>query len=314
MAAVPAAGLGRLLLRAAATRGGAGRLTLPGLRRARPLPLCLLLLLLPLAGGQMPADPNPPLPAALAALAGDASTLHGYAVWNESAPVTGWGFGPAALADRTNATAVIFWSGGLVDSRAYAPLAAAAAGDGFNATVYLLDFPTGFPDSALAAVEAVLRRPEHSAFVFAGHSMGGIMAAQAALQASARGWLPAGAALGVAFLASYPDPRDTAGIAAAAGNGTLAVAFVNASNDGVLNTTNLRAAVEACEDALPTGGGGTLLSTVEGGNHRGFGSYEVVWELRPDGNATISRHEQQAQALDYLALAGLLPGPPAATG
>ena len=62
------------------------------------------------------------------------------------------------------------------------------------------------------------------------------------------------------------------------------------------------------------GGGGTLLSTVEGGNHRGFGSYEVVWELRPDGNATLSRHEQQAQTLDYLALAGLLPGPPAATG
>ena len=284
----------------------------PGRRRAPPLTLGLLLLLgLPLlAAGR---DPNPPLPAALAALAGRASTAHGYAVWNESAPVPGWGFGPARA--NATATAVIFWSGGLVDSRAYAPLAAAAAGDGFNATVYLLDFPTGFPDPALAAVEAVLRRPEHRAFVLAGHSMGGIMAAQAALQASARGWLPAGAELGVAFLASYPDPRDLAGIAGAAGNGTLAVAFVNASNDGVLNATNLRAAVEACEEALVDGGGGgTLLSTVEGGNHRGFGSYEVVWELRPDGNATLSRHEQQAQTLDYLALAGLLPGPPAATG
>jgi hypothetical protein len=211
-------------------------------------------------------------------------------------------------------TSLVFWGGGLVESDAYAPLMRAAV-QGFGVRVaHLLDSPGGVPGPAVEAARTLIERDraggEIGQWVFAGHSMGSVMAAKAALSGDL-GTAPGEVSL--AFLGGYPAPDDLPELTAAVDDGNLTVAFVSASEDGIINRTNL-AAAEAALGGEDEGGATAISLEIPGGNHAGFGSYKVNFELRPDGQASLLPDEQQDAALEALAVLGLLPGRPGMTG
>ena len=211
-------------------------------------------------------------------------------------------------------TSLVFWGGGLVESDAYAPLMRAAV-QGFGVRVaHLLDSPGGIPQPAVEAARALIDRErtggEIGQWIFAGHSMGSVMATKAALSDDL-GAAPGEVAL--AFLGGYPAPDDQPALAAAVDAGNLTVAFVTASEDGIINATNL-AAAEAALRGEDESGAETISFEIPGGNHAGFGNYRVDFELRPDGQASIPPEEQQDAALEALAVLGLIPGRPGMAG
>ena len=94
-----------------------------------------------------------------------------------------------------------------------------------------------------------------------------------------------------------PAPDDLPVLTAAVDDGNLTVAFVSASEDGIINRTNL-AAAEAALGGEDEGGAAAISLEIPGGNHAGFGSYKVNFELRPDGQAALLPEEQQDAALE----------------
>jgi hypothetical protein len=178
-------------------------------------------------------------------------------------------FSPDEPAD----SGVILYPGGLVDAKAYAPAARAIAEAGHLAVIVPMPFNLAVlaPDSADAVVAA---HPEIERWVIGGHSLGGAMAAQ---YADGHPDVIDGLVLWGAY---PPDGTDLS-------DADLAVTSVYASEDG-LSTV---AEVEASAARLPTD---TRFVRIEGGNHAGFGWYGPQ---NGDGEATISREEQQDQTI-----------------
>ena len=208
--------------------------------------------------------PARPMPEALAALQSDAQVT----VTNEG----GWiDFSPAGSDPQT---ALIFYPGGRVDYRAYAPQARAIAAEGTR--VLLVRMPLNlavFAPGAAADVMAAYPQVQH--WVIGGHSLGGAMAANFVYQNP-------GAVEGLIFLAAYP-----------AGNNSLAdqdvqVVSIYASNDGLATLDK----IDASRALLPAD---TQWVEIEGGNHAQFGWYGPQ---NGDGSSSISREEQQRQAVD----------------
>jgi hypothetical protein len=90
----------------------------------------------------------------------------------------------------------IFYPGGRVDYRSYAPLAASLAAKGWPSAIVPmpLDLAVLGPDKAHDVIKA---HPEITRWVIGGHSLGGPMAAQFAAQNTS-------SISGIVFLASYP--------------------------------------------------------------------------------------------------------------
>jgi len=171
-------------------------------------------------------------------------------------------------------SAFIFYPGGHVDYRSYAPIARQIAGRGYMVSIVkmplsLAVFGINKADEVMAAF------PEVRHWVIGGHSLGGAMAASYARNHAAK-------VQGVVFWASYPPNNDDLSKTDLKGLSTFG------SNDKVLNMDNLNATLTL----LPPG---TIREVIEGGNHSQFGNYGP----QPgDGLATISAKEQQTQATD----------------
>ena len=178
-------------------------------------------------------------------------------------------FTPAEPSD----TGFIFYPGGRVSAEAYAPPVRAIAEAGHLAVVPSMPFGLAVfdPDAADAIIEA---HPEIERWVIGGHSLGGVMAADYALDHDP--------AEGLALWASYPaDGTDLSG-------SDVAVTSIYASEDGLTTLED----IEASRTQLPPD---TVFVEIEGGNHAGFGWYG---EQEGDGLATISREAQQAQVVE----------------
>jgi len=186
----------------------------------------------------------------------------------------GWLFVPAAgSAEATSG--LIFYPGGHVDARSYAPYARAVAERGY--AVAIAKMPLSLAVLNPNAADDVLSMPEVASvrqWGIGGHSLGGVMAARyAAAHPQQIG--------GLVLLASYAD--SSADLSAA----PLSVASVTGSNDGVLN----RSAWEAAKVLLPTE---AEYVSIVGGNHAQFGDYGP----QPGDNpATISAEEQRTQTV-----------------
>jgi dienelactone hydrolase len=203
-----------------------------------------------------------PMPEALAALQSDA------VVRVEQAEAGWWVFTPgeAAPGDAPPDTGLIFYPGGLVDARAYAPMARRIAEAGYVVVIPTMPLNLAVLDYA-AAARVLEAYPDITSWAIGGHSLGGSMAARFAYDNPF-------ALQGLVLVASYPD-RDLSGR-------LLAVTSIYGSSDGLATP----AQVENSAAQLPVD---TVFVRIEGGNHAQFGYYG---EQARDNPATISREAQ----------------------
>lgn len=226
--------------------------------------ILLLVLVIAVAGFSFWALNIPdPMPEALAALESDDNVT-------VTADDGDWYWFTPAEAPPT--TALIFYPGGKVDYRAYAPMAHAIATEGYAVAIprvrlNLAILEIGAADPIIAAY------PNIENWVFGGHSLGG---STAAFYADST---PDNVA-GLFFVGSYPSmDLSASGIPALSVYGTL---------DGLATVED----IDASRASLPDDAD---FIEIEGGNHAQFGWYG---DQSGDNSATVSRDEQQAQTVD----------------
>ncbi len=180
---------------------------------------------------------------------------------------------------QTHSTGLIFYPGGRVVAEAYAPAMHAIAAVGYVSVIVPMPLHLAVLniEGAQPVVEAY---PNLTHWVVGGHSLGGSMAAR-----FAAGHLDE--IDGLLLWASYSDVDLS--------SSHLSVASMYGSQDGVLNMEQMQNSMHLLPDD-------TVVTVIEGGNHAQFGWYGPQ---NGDQEATISRDEQQAQAvtatLDLLA-------------
>ena len=169
---------------------------------------------------------------------------------------------------------LVFYPGGKVQPEAYAPLMQKCAQRGILCVLLKPTFNLAIIDMD-AANGVTAQFPDVSTWVLAGHSMGGVAAADYASRHPDE-------FDAIAFLAAYPavDLSKFDG----------KVLSIIGSNDGVLN----RDKYEQAHDLLPDS---VQKLVIEGGNHAYYGNYG---EQVNDGQADITRENQQAQVTDAL--------------
>lgn len=236
-------------------------------RRSRVVALVVIGTVLAAVAGSLiwALTPLGPGDAALAALeSGDGVTV--------SRTDDGWAFMPVGAP----ATGLVFYPGGRVDARSYAPFARELARAGH--AVVIVEVPLSLAVFEVDAAEDVFGAPEVASverWAVGGHSLGGAMAATYA--ADARDQVD-GLLLLAAYATSGADLRDSG----------LAVADVTGSLDGVLDRNNW----EAGRALLPAD---AVYVSIEGGNHAQFGDYGP----QPGDNAaSVGPDEQLRQAVE----------------
>ncbi len=239
----------------------------------RVLLIVLVALLLAFAGFTAWAyTPLGPMPEAIAALASDAAVQVTTAPWLTFTPA-----GPQP------ATGFIFYPGGRVDARSYAPAARAIAAQGYLVVIVPVPFNLAvFKPNAAAAVVAA--HPEIEQWAIGGHSLGGAMAANFV-------FTQPDAVQGLVLWAAYPASNNS--LAAR----SLPVVSIYGTNDGLASEFE----VGATRALLPAG---ARYVKIEGGNHAQMGWYGPQGG---DGTAAIPREAQQAQIVEATValLAGL---------
>ena len=174
-------------------------------------------------------------------------------------------------ANRTPRSGFIFYPGGRVDYRAYAPLMREIAEGGY--AVFLVKMPLNLAVFGVNKADAVLAaNPEITNWYIGGHSLGGAMAASYVYNN------PVGMQ-GLVLWAAYPAENNDLS------QSGFPVLSVIANRDGLATLDKLKAAAPL----LPAD---TMWVEIDGGNHAQFGSYGPQ-----DGDleATISVEEQHRQ-------------------
>jgi hypothetical protein len=172
---------------------------------------------------------------------------------------------------QTARTGFIFYPGGRVDARAYAPYMHAIADQGYLAVI--VPMPLNLAVFGLDQAAAVINNfPDIQHWAIGGHSLGGSMAAR---------FVQSNPSLvdGLVFWASYPD-IDVSAL-------PITVTSIYGTQDGVANLDT----VKSSATLLPVD---TVFIPIEGGNHAQFGWYG---DQSGDNPATISREDQQAQTV-----------------
>lgn len=209
-------------------------------------------------GGSYPAGP-----AALAALESDETVEVSQGEWivftpTQSQPTRAW----------------IFYPGGKVAAAAYAPLVRKFAEAGSLAV--LVPMPLDLAIMAPMAADAVVRAyPGISRWGIAGHSLGGVAAAQFAYERPE-------VIDALALYAAYPQEQHDLSAS------NLAVLSLAGDLDQVLNW-------EKYEETKPLLPGSTIFEILEGANHSQFGDYG---QQDGDGIASLSPDEQWSLAVE----------------
>lgn len=174
-----------------------------------------------------------------------------------------------------NATkGIIFYPGGKVEAKAYAPLMYALAEEGVLSI--LVTMPGNLAVLDMNAADGICEQyPEIESWYMAGHSLGGSMAASYIAENTEE-------FDGVILLASY----STADLSAS----DLEVLSIYGSNDGVLN-------MEKYSEHKPNLPSDFEEFIIDGGCHAYFGAYG---EQEGDGEAQITREEQIEITVDEI--------------
>lgn len=167
---------------------------------------------------------------------------------------------------------IIFYPGGKVDEKAYAPLLLELAEHGYE--VYLVKMPAKLAIFGANAAEDIMEDVSHiEHWTMMGHSLGGAMAAD--------------------FSASHDEEVDALVLLAAysledLSNLEMDVYSFYGSEDGVLNMEKYKECLVHFPDDV-------VEEVIDGGNHAYYAHYG---EQEGDGAATITREEQQEIVLD----------------
>ena len=183
--------------------------------------------------------------------------------------------GEIAFVPEHPVAGLIFYPGGKVQPEAYAPLLTMCAREGILCVLVKPPFNLAIFDKD-AADGIAAQFPEVDTWLIGGHSLGGVSASMY-LADHAEDFS------GIVLLAAYPCD-DLSGT-------SLEALSIFGSNDGVLD----REKFSEAEDKLPQNSQEVVIS---GGNHANFGNYGAQAK---DGEAGISREDQQAQAADAIA-------------
>ena len=172
---------------------------------------------------------------------------------------------------------LLFYTGALVEPQAYAKLADGLAKEGIE--VYIISSQLNLPVLDNGTMATIVKE-EHLDKVFVGgHSLGGVVSTVEAKKLNETGQVA-----GLILLASYPDQSTDIS------ETQIPVLSITASNDKILKQ-------EKYEDAKSRLPKSTLYTTIEGGNHSGFGLYG---QQNGDGEATMSAEEQQKQLIQLI--------------
>ncbi len=205
---------------------------------------------------------NPVMPQATAALQSDSRVQVSAGNWLVFTPV-----------DKTPDTGLIFYPGGKVDYRAYAPYAHAVASQGYLVVIAQMPLNLAVFDINVAA-KVIQAYPQIKHWAVGGHSLGGSMAAHYAAQHPDQ-------VAGLVLLASYPANSDSL-------IGTkIRVVSIYGTKDGLATG----AKIDASKALLPAN---TTYLPIQGGNHAQFGDYGLQ---SGDNPASITRTAQQDQAV-----------------
>jgi pimeloyl-ACP methyl ester carboxylesterase len=197
-------------------------------------------------------------PRAIAATSSDADVKVELARWAVFSPVAG---NPSA--------GFIFYPGGNVDWRAYAPAAREIARAGF--LVVIAPMPLKLAVFDVKAADAIIAAfLKVGTWAIGGHSLGGVMAARYARKHEAK-------VGGLILWASYPAKSDDLS------KSPLLVASISGSLDGLSTPVK----IETSRALLPLS---TAWYLIEGGNHAQFGWYGPQ---KGDNAAAISPEAQQ---------------------
>ena len=176
-------------------------------------------------------------------------------------------------ASGTPRLTVVFYPGGYVRPQAYEWLGRALAVNGFE--TFIPEMPLDLAVLGKDRADAVIATlPADRKVVLAGHSLGGVMAADYASRHADR-------VGGLLLMAAYPAD----GVRVSASWPALSLA---AEHDGLASF----AEVDAGMSALPEG---SVVYTVSGAVHSFFGRYGPQ---AGDGVPTVSRSDAEAQILD----------------
>lgn len=173
-------------------------------------------------------------------------------------------------------TGYLFYPGGLVDERAYAPLCRAIAAQGFFVAIVPVPFKLAVFDPFVA--NPVIRENRYiRSWAIGGHSLGGAMAARFVYQDST-------ACKGLILYAAYPDGSNDVS------KRVIPVLSISGSLDGLATP----ATIENNKKYLPAPPQ-TRYVVLEGANHAQFGSYG---KQNRDNDATMSYEEQQRRTVE----------------
>ena len=207
------------------------------------------------------SNPLGPMPEAEAALQSDEQVTVTLDPWITFYPT-----------DTAVDTGFIFYPGGRVDAQSYAPPAHAIAAEGYLVVIPPMPLSLAVFNPN-AAADVIAAHSEVTTWVIGGHSLGGAMAANYVYNHP-------GQVDGLVLWASYPAENNSL-----ADQDSLPVLDVYGTEDGQADE------LAAAAVRLPSE---TFWVVLEGGNHAQFGWYG---RQSGDGEAKISREEQQAQVV-----------------
>jgi pimeloyl-ACP methyl ester carboxylesterase len=233
-----------------------------GKRRWLGMAAALILIALLGWGYSWASYARPPLEEALAALESDDQVQVEQQPWLI--------FKPQGTSPKTG---LIFYPGGRIDPRGYAPLLREIAARGYLVVVPSMPLNMAAFDIN-AADEIISAYPQISRWAIGGHSVGGTMAAQ---YTSRHLDLISGLVIWASF------PADSADLSGA----DLPVSTIYGTLDPRADPANV---LERAQLLPP----GTVYIAIEGGDHHQFGSYLI--DPRED-LAVISRADQQGQII-----------------
>jgi dienelactone hydrolase len=227
-----------------------------------PLGLLAVMLLFVLGFAVWGSTPLGPMPEAAAALQSDSQVQVETGKWVTFRPV-----------GQAPETALIYYPGGRVDYRSYAPYARKIAAAGY--LVVITPMPLSLAVMAPGRAEDVIQAfPEIKNWAIGGHSLGGAMAANYAYQHPQQ-------VRGLVLLAAYPAEANNL-----AQSGVKVISIY-----GTLDGLATGGKIDASKALLPVD---TQFVAIEGGNHGQFGWYGPQ---SGDNSASISREQQEDEVV-----------------
>ena len=172
-------------------------------------------------------------------------------------------------------TGFIFYPGAKVEASAYATMAKEIAANGYTVIIAKMSFNLAIL-SPNRADHIIDNHKDIDTWVIGGHSLGGVMAADYALENEE--------IKGLVLLASYPQSKTDLT------NTPIKVLSLWGSNDQVADLTK----VNEAENVMPSDAD---FIEITGGNHGGFGDYG---HQKGDGESSITNKQQMLDTSTYI--------------